>query len=75
VKRFATPLMALFIFLLNVTLNAPLFMAGEMPFRGSIEGGYVSMARFLSQHPDPWGWNPLPYCGIPTQFLYVPNMP
>ena len=74
-KRFATPLMAVFLFLLNVTLNAPLFMAGELPFRGSVEGGYVSMARFLSQHPNPWGWNPLPYCGLPTQFMYVPNMP
>jgi hypothetical protein len=50
-------------------------MAGEMPFRGSIEGGYVGMARFISQHPNPWGWNPLPYCGLPTQFMYVPNLP
>src|SRR6516164_9825058 len=63
VKRFVTPLMALAIFVLNLLLNAPLFMTGEMPFRGSIEGGYVGMARFLSEHPNPWGWNPLPYCG------------
>jgi hypothetical protein len=67
--------MALSIFLLNLWVNAPLFMSGEMPFRGSIEGGYVGMARFLSQHPNPWGWNPLPYCGLPTQFMYVPNLP
>jgi len=75
VKRFTTPLMALFIFALNIALNEPLFLPGEMPFRGSIESGYVGMARFLSEHPNPWGWNPLPYCGLPTQFMYVPNMP
>jgi len=67
--------MALAIFLLNVWLNGPLFMTGELPFRGSIEGGYVGMARFISAHPDPWGWNPFPYCGLPTQFLYVPALP
>jgi hypothetical protein len=75
VKRFTTPLLALSIFVLNLLLNAPLFMNGELPFRGSIEGGYVGMARFISQHPNPWGWNPLAYCGLPTQFMYVPNLP
>jgi len=75
VKRLVTPLMALVIFLLNVLLNAPLFMAGELPFRESIEGGYVGMARFISEHPNPWGWNPFPYCGLPTQFMYVPGVP
>lgn len=74
-KRLATPLLAAIIFLLNVWLNAPLFMAGDLPFPGSIERGYVSMARFLSQNPNPWGWNPLPYCGLPTQFMYVPALP
>lgn len=74
-KRLATPLLALAIFLLNVGLNAPLFMPGELPFRGSIEGGYVGMARFISEHPNPWGWNPFPYCGLPTQFMYVPGLP
>ena len=74
-KKLATPLMALAIFLLNVLLNAPLFMPGELPFRESIEGGYVGMARFISQHPNPWGWNPFPYCGLPTQFMYVPGVP
>jgi len=68
-------LMALAVFLANVWLNAPLFMPGELPFRGSIEGGYVGMARFISQHPNPWGWNPLPYGGLPTQFMYVPALP
>jgi hypothetical protein len=68
-------LLAAAIFLLNVWLNAPLFMAGDLPFPGSIERGYVGMARFVSQHPNPWGWNPYPYCGLPTQFMYVPGLP
>jgi hypothetical protein len=75
VKRWATPLLALAILLLNLWLNAPLFMAGDMPFRGSIERGYVGMARFVSEHPSPWGWNPLQYCGLPVQFMYVPALP
>ncbi len=41
-------LLALLILALNLWLNAPLFMPGELPFRGSVEGGYVGMARFLS---------------------------
>jgi hypothetical protein len=75
VKRLATPLLCLAILLLNVWLNAPLFQPGELPFRGSIEDGYVAMARFISQHPNPWGWNPLPYGGLPVQFTYVPALP
>jgi hypothetical protein len=75
VKRLATPLLALAIFLLNVCLNAPLFMHGELPFRGSIEGGYAAIARFISAHPNPWGWDPFQYCGLPTRFLYVPALP
>lgn len=74
-NRLATPLAALAVFLLNVWLTGPLFMHGELPFRGSIEGGYAGMARFVSLHPNPWGWNPFQYCGVPTQFMYVPVLP
>jgi len=70
-----SPGLALTILLLNLWLNAPLFMSGELPFRGSVAGGYVGMSRFLSQHPNPWGWNPFPYCGLPVQFMYVPALP
>ena len=73
-ERAATPLLALLILGLNLWLNAPLFMSGELPFRGSVEGGYVGMARFIAQHPGMWGWNPLPYCGLPAQFMYVPAL-
>jgi hypothetical protein len=75
VKRGWTTLAAAAIFLANVLLNLPLFVPGELPFPGSIERGYVGMARFISQHPNPWGWNPYPYCGLPTQFMYVPGLP
>jgi hypothetical protein len=67
--------LAFIIFFLNLWLNAPLFMSGELPFRGSVEGGYVGTSRFLSLHPNPWGWNPFPYCGLPVQFMYVPLLP
>jgi hypothetical protein len=63
------------IFLVNAALNGPLFMPGEMPFRGSIEGGYVGMARFVAANPHPWGWNPLQYGGLPTQSMYLPALP
>ena len=74
-NRFVTPLLAVAVFALNVWLNGPLFMHGELPFRGSIEGSYAGMARFISQHPNPWGWNPLQYGGLPTQFMYLPGLP
>ena len=74
-KRLGTPLAGLAIFLANLWLNWPLFLPGDLPFRGSIERGYVGMARFVAEHPNPWGWNPLPYCGLPSQFVYVPGLP
>src|SRR3982074_1042013 len=45
-KRLAPPAnLAIFggLFALNVALNVPLFETGEMPYRGSIEGGYAAM--------------------------------
>src|SRR5207253_3424826 len=45
VKRWTPALLALVIFLLNISLNGPLFMRGELPFRGSIEGGYVARSE------------------------------
>ncbi|HUS07247.1 MAG TPA: hypothetical protein VMZ52_13155 [Bryobacteraceae bacterium] len=53
-------------------MNWPVFAPGESPYRDSIETGYTGMSRFIAEHPDPWGWNPLPYGGLPTQFLYLP---
>ena len=74
-SQLITPLLALSIFAINVWLTQPLFLPGELPFRGSIEGSYAAMAKFISEHPNPWGWNPLQYCGLPTQFMYLPALP
>lgn len=63
------------IFLVNAGLNGPLFLPGEMPFRGSIEGGYAGTARFIAANPHPWGWNPLQYGGLPAQSMYLPALP
>ena len=66
---------AVCLFAMNVLLNWPLFASGESPYRQSIELGYAGISRFIAEHPNPWGWNPFPYCGLPTQFLYLPVVP
>lgn len=63
------------LFALNVALNIPLFLPGEMPYRDSIEGGYAGMARIFAADPNPWSWNATQYCGLPTQFTYLPSLP
>ena len=68
-------LAALCIFVVNLALNLPLFSSGESPYRQSIELGYAGISRFITEHPNPWGWNPFVYCGLPTQSLYLPVVP
>ncbi|MBL8292284.1 MAG: hypothetical protein JNN08_10635, partial [Bryobacterales bacterium] len=63
------------IFLLNVALNAALFLPGESKYRDSIEGGYASMALFFANNPNPFGWNPLQYGGMPAHLWYLPGIP
>jgi hypothetical protein len=70
----STVLLAAAVFLLNVWLFWPLFLPGESPYRDTIESGYMGMSRFLANDPSAWGWNPLQYCGQPTQFMYVPAL-
>ncbi len=70
-----TALVAAGLFLFNVAINAPLFLPGEHKYRESIEGGYASMAKFISEHPNPFGWNPLQYKGLPTHNWYLPVLP
>lgn len=64
--------MAVVLLALNLALNWTLFLPGESPYRDSIEGGYMGMAKFFAAHPNPWGWNPLQYAGLPSQFVYLP---
>jgi hypothetical protein len=70
-----TALIAAGLFVLNVAVNAPLFLPGEHKYRESSEGGYASMARFLSEYPNPFGWNPWQYKGLPTHDWYLPLVP
>ena len=70
----ANLVIGLAIFALNVLLNIPFFRPGAMPYRDSIELGYAAMARFFYLHPNPWGWNSLQYCGLPSQFTYLPGL-
>lgn len=58
----------------NLWLNAPMFRAGETPYRGSIGAGYAAIARFITENPNMWGWNPYYYGGLPTQFTYLPGV-
>ena len=67
-------MIAVSLFALNVVLNLPLFMRGESPYRDSIEPGYAGMSRSITESPSMWGWNPLQYCGLPVQFMYVPAL-
>ncbi len=60
---------------LNLYLYAPLFSPEERPYRGSIAQGYAGITRFIAEHPNPWGWNPQQYAGLPTQFTYPPLLP
>jgi hypothetical protein len=68
-------LWSIFLLVLNVVLNWRILLPGVSPYRGSIESGYAYMAKWVAQHPDPWGWNPLQYCGLPTHFMYLPLLP
>ncbi len=71
----ANLVISLALFALNVWLFFPLFLPGDSPYRDTIEAGYMGMSRFLASNPSAWGWNPLQYCGQPTQFMYVPALP
>ena len=53
---------------------APLFVAERIRYNISIEGAFIGLARFLSRHPDPFGWYPYWYGGTPVQFTYTPGL-
>ncbi len=63
------------LFAVNLWLYAPLFDPQQKPYKGSIAAGYAGITRFVSEHPNPWGWNPQQYAGQPTQFTYPPLLP
>src|ERR1051326_135132 len=71
-KKFLIPAVILFFF--NTVLVAPLFIADRLRYAISIEGAFIGLARFLSRHPDPFGWYPYWYGGTPVQFTYTPGL-
>lgn len=66
---------ALILAAISFALYAPFFSPLDLPYRESIEPGYAGMARFIREHPNPWGWYSIQYGGLPTQFMYLPALP
>jgi hypothetical protein len=57
---------------LNVWISARLFRTEYTPFRDSIEGSYMGLARWLKVNWAHPGWFPLWYGGIPVENAYPP---
>ncbi len=57
---------------LNVWISARLFRTEFTPFRDSIEGSYMGLARWLKANWAHPGWFPLWYGGIPVENAYPP---
>jgi hypothetical protein len=57
---------------LNVAICWRLFKTEYTDHFGSIEGAFISIARYLSTHWTDHAWWPLWHCGMPFQDTYVP---
>ena len=60
------------LFALNAFLSHELFSLVFLDKMGSIEAAYISLARYMVDHPFEWSWFPLWYGGIPFQNTYPP---
>ena len=60
------------LFALNAYLTLRLFRIEYTVHMGSIEGVYIGLARYASQHWRDMGWFPLWYGGIPYADTYPP---
>jgi hypothetical protein len=60
------------LFALNAYITLRLFHTDYTRHMGSIEGAYVGLARYVSQHWGDMGWFPLWYGGIPYADTYPP---
>jgi hypothetical protein len=55
--------------------------AGGLKSRGWILNAVLALmvfavnTRLAAEHPNPWGWNPAAYGGVPAQFPYLPALP
>ncbi len=60
------------LFALNAWICRELFTLEYSRHMGSIEAAYISLARYIAEHPFEWGWFPLWYGGVPFQNTYPP---
>jgi hypothetical protein len=58
--------------ILNVCICAGLFTTAYLDEFGSVDGAFISIARYLSQHWGDHSWWPLWHCGMPYEDTYVP---
>ena len=63
---------ALFLFCLNAYLCRELFVTEFTQHMGPIEGAYIALARYVTEHPWELRWFPWWYGGIPYQNTYPP---
>ena len=60
------------LFALNAWICHELFTLEYSKHVAAIDAAYISLARYISEHPFEWGWFPLWYNGIPFQNTYPP---
>src|SRR5437870_5457407 len=68
-------LISLALFLVQAILIAPVFAGEFTSARGSIEGAYITDARFIVDHFPDLSWNPFWYLGFPFEWFYTPLLP
>ncbi len=71
-EKFRSLAAALSLFALNIAVCWRLFTVEFTGHFGSIEGSFIAIARYLSQHWGDFSWWPLWHCGMPYQDTYVP---
>jgi len=74
-SRTKTATIALGLLILNMALVFPRFTGEYTQYLGSIEAGYISVAKFIVEHFPHLGWNPLWYMGYPFHIFYTPLLP
>ena len=57
---------------LNAWICARLFTTEYLDQFSSVDGAFISIARYLSQHWGDHSWWPLWHCGMPYEDTYVP---
>ena len=71
-EKLRSPAAALSLLALNIAVCWRLFTVEFTGHFGSIEGSFIAIARYLSQHWGDSSWWPLWHCGMPYQDTYVP---